>query len=96
LKTYKRATSEGIAKTSSGYAPYGTRIQGLKIMRANTPLSVQVKVASGVRQFNDALEMRSVGVTRFGCTTTSAMIQETREWEGRDELVDKKKSMIYH
>ena len=74
-------------KTSTGYAQYGARIQDLKIMRANTPPSMQVKAAGGVRQLDDALAVRSVGVTRFGCTTTAIMIQEAREREGRGELI---------
>ena len=74
-------------KTSTGYAPYGARIQDLKIMRANTPPSMQVKAAGGVRQLDDALAVRAVGVTRFGCTTTADMIQEARRREERGELV---------
>ena len=81
------AAKADFTKTSTGYAPYGARIQDLKIMRANTPLSMQVKAAGGVRQLDDALAVRAVGVTRFGCTTTAVMIQEAREREGRGELV---------
>ena len=74
-------------KTSTGYASYGARIQDLKIMRANTPPSMQVKAAGGVRQLDDALAVRAVGVTRFGCTTTADMIKEARQREERGELV---------
>jgi deoxyribose-phosphate aldolase len=74
-------------KTATGYAPYGARIQDLKIMRANTPPSMRVKAAGGVRQLDDALAVRAVGTARFGCTTTAAMIQEAREREERGELI---------
>ena len=74
-------------KTGTGYAPYGARIQDLKIMRTNTPLSMRVKAAGGVRQLDDALAVRAVGVTRFGCTTTANMIQEARQREERGELI---------
>jgi deoxyribose-phosphate aldolase len=73
-------------KTSTGYAAYGARIADLKIMRANTPPSMQVKAAGGVRLLDDALAVRAVGVTRFGCTTTDKMIIEAREREARGEL----------
>ena len=81
------AAKADFTKTSTGYAPYGARIQDLKIMRANTPPSMQVKAAGGVRQLDDALAVRAVGVSRFGCTTTAAMVQEAREREGRGELI---------
>ena len=81
------AAKADFTKTSTGYAPYGARIQDLKIMRANTPPSMQVKAAGGVRQLDDALAVRAVGVTRFGCTTTADMIKEARQREERGELV---------
>jgi deoxyribose-phosphate aldolase len=74
-------------KTATGYAPYGARIADLRIMRASTPLTMQVKAAGGVRQLDDALAVRAVGVSRFGCTTTEKMIKEAREREGRGELM---------
>ena len=74
-------------KTSTGYAPYGARIGDLRIMRANTPPEMRVKAAGGVRQLDDALAVRAVGVSRFGCTTTEKMIKEAREREARGELV---------
>jgi deoxyribose-phosphate aldolase len=74
-------------KTGTGYAPYGARISDLKIMRANTPPSMRVKAAGGVRQLDDALAVRAVGVIRFGCTTTAAMIEEARQREKRGELI---------
>jgi deoxyribose-phosphate aldolase len=81
------AVKADFTKTSTGYAPYGARISDLKIMRANTPASMQVKAAGGVRQLEDALAVKAVGVTRFGCTTTAAMIEEARQREKRGELI---------
>jgi deoxyribose-phosphate aldolase len=81
------AVRADFTKTSTGYAPYGARISDLKIMRANTPPSMQVKAAGGVRQLDDALAVRAVGVTRFGCTTTAAMIEEARKREEKGELI---------
>jgi deoxyribose-phosphate aldolase len=81
------AAQADFTKTSTGYAPYGARISDLKIMRANTPPSMQVKAAGGVRQLDDALAVRAVGASRFGCTTTEKMITEAREREARGELI---------
>jgi len=80
------AAKADFTKSSTGYAPYGARIQDLKIMRANTPPSMRVKAAGGVRQLDDALAVRAVGVSRFGCTTTPVMLKEAREREARGEL----------
>ena len=81
------AAKVDFTKTSTGYAAYGARIQDLKLMRANTPPSMQVKAAGGVRQLDDALIVRAVGVTRFGCTTTADMIREARQREEKGSLV---------
>ena len=80
------AAKVDFTKSSTGYAPYGARISDLKIMRANTPPSMRVKAAGGVRQLDDALAVRAVGVSRFGCTTTAQMIQEAREREAQGTL----------
>ena len=81
------AVQADFTKTSTGYAPYGARIADLKIMRASTPGAMRVKAAGGVRLLDDALAVRAVGVSRFGCTTTEKMIKEAREREGRGELI---------
>jgi deoxyribose-phosphate aldolase len=88
-KACELAVAAGVdfTKTSTGYAPYGARITDLRIMRANTPPNMQVKAAGGVRQLDDALAVRAVGVSRFGCTTTEKMIKEAREREARGELI---------
>jgi deoxyribose-phosphate aldolase len=88
-KACELATAAGVdfTKTSTGYAPYGARIADLRIMRANTPPEMRVKAAGGVRQLDDALAVRAVGASRFGCTTTEKMIKEAREREARGELI---------
>lgn len=81
------AAGADFTKTSTGYAPSGAKISDLRIMRANTPATMQVKAAGGVRQLDDALAVRAVGVTRFGCTTTAVMVDEARQREARGELI---------
>jgi deoxyribose-phosphate aldolase len=73
-------------KTSTGYAPTGAKIADLRIMRASTPPSMKVKAAGGVRLLDDALAVRAVGVSRFGCTATEKMILEAREREAAGTL----------
>lgn len=74
-------------KTSTGYAPSGAKIADLKNMRANISPDMQVKAAGGVRQLEDALAVRAVGTTRFGCTTTADMIEDAKKREAAGTLV---------
>ncbi len=74
-------------KTSTGYAPSGATIHDLRLMRANTPETMQVKAAGGVRKLDDALLVRAVGATRFGCTRTKEMLDEARAREAAGTLV---------
>jgi len=65
-------------KTSTGYAPSGATIEDLKLMRAHTPQSVQVKAAGGVRTLDKMLEVRAVGASRVGATATAVILDEAR------------------
>ena len=47
-------------------------------MRDNSPSSVQVKAAGGVRDMDKLLEVRAIGVTRVGASRTAEMLNECR------------------
>ncbi|OHB66287.1 MAG: deoxyribose-phosphate aldolase [Planctomycetes bacterium RBG_13_63_9] len=66
-------------KTSTGYGSGGATIEDLKLMREHSPPEVQVKAAGGVRTFDKLLEVRALGVTRVGATSTVAMLEECKE-----------------
>ena len=65
-------------KTSTGFGTGGATNEDLVLMRKHSPESVQVKAAGGVRDLDRALEVRALGVTRFGCTRTVEVLQECR------------------
>lgn len=65
-------------KTSTGYGTGGATIDDLKLMVANTPDSVQVKAAGGVRELDKLLEVRELGVTRVGASATKVILDEAR------------------
>jgi len=69
-------------KTSTGFAPGGATMEDLKLMRATVGPTVQVKAAGGVRDLDKLLAMSAVGVTRFGCTATAAIIDDLRSRKG--------------
>jgi deoxyribose-phosphate aldolase len=66
-------------KTSTGYAPTGATDDDLRLMRAHSPASVQVKAAGGVRTLDRLLEVRALGVTRCGATRTIDMMEDARK-----------------
>lgn len=72
-------------KTSTGFAPTGSTLADLTLMRATCSARVRVKAAGGVRTLDDALAVRAVGASRFGATQTVAILAEARlrEREGR-------------
>jgi deoxyribose-phosphate aldolase len=73
-------------KTSTGYAPSGATMDDLKLMRAHSPASVQVKAAGGIRDLDALLAVRAIGVTRAGATRTITMLEEARKRLGLEPL----------
>jgi len=69
-------------KTSTGFAPSGYTIADLKLMRQHTPAHIAVKAASGLKTLDQVLEVRALGVTRVGLTSTAAVLDE---WRSRVE-----------
>jgi deoxyribose-phosphate aldolase len=65
-------------KTSTGFAPSGSTLADLALMRAACTPRVQVKAAGGVRTLDDALAVRAAGATRFGATQTVTILDEAR------------------
>ena len=65
-------------KTSTGYGSGGATIEDLKLMRAHSPASVQVKAAGGVRDLDKLLEVRAIGVTRVGASRTADILDECK------------------
>lgn len=65
-------------KTSTGFGTGGATNEDLVLMRKHSPAAVQVKAAGGVRDLDRALEVRALGVTRFGCTATVKVLDECK------------------
>ena len=67
-------------KTSTGFAPSGYTVADLKLMRQHTPAHIAVKAASGLKALDQVLDVRALGVTRVGLTSTAAVLEE---WKSR-------------
>jgi len=65
-------------KTSTGFGTGGATNEDLILMRKHSPANVQVKAAGGVRDLDRALEVRALGVTRFGCTRTVELLEDCK------------------
>lgn len=63
-------------KTSTGFAGGGATIEHLRLMRKTVSDAVQVKASGGVRGLDTLLEMRELGVTRFGTSATATILDE--------------------
>jgi len=66
-------------KTSTGYGTGGATDADLTLMRTHSPPRVQVKAAGGVRTLDRLLEVRALGVTRAGATSTVVMLDECKK-----------------
>lgn len=63
-------------KTSTGFGGGGASVEHLRLMRATVSDAVQVKASGGVRGLDTLLEMRDLGVTRFGTSATATILDD--------------------
>lgn len=88
----KTSTGYGYIKQTDGNYNYrGATEHDVKLMRANSLPSVQIKGAGGIRTLDDLLQYRAWGVTRVGATATVAMIEEAKKRLGLEsgEIIEK-------
>ncbi len=71
-------------KTSTGFAPTGSRVEDLKLMRASVSPHIGIKAAHGVRSLDAALEAIAAGATRIGATQTERILEDFRQRKQRE------------
>jgi deoxyribose-phosphate aldolase len=64
-------------KTSTGFAGGGATAAHIAVMRASVGPSVQVKASGGVRDRATLQELYDLGATRFGTSSSAALLDET-------------------
>jgi deoxyribose-phosphate aldolase len=69
-------------KTSTGYAPSGSTMDDLRLMRASVSERVKVKAAGGIRTLDLLIEGLNAGMDRCGATATAAIIDDLRARQG--------------
>ncbi|NRQ49862.1 deoxyribose-phosphate aldolase [Aeromicrobium stalagmiti] len=83
----KAAERAGAAfvKTSTGFAGGGATVPHLRLMRAAVGPEVQVKASGGVRDLDTLLQMRELGVTRFGTSATATILDDAAAREAGEQ-----------
>jgi deoxyribose-phosphate aldolase len=70
-------------KTSTGYAPSGSTMDDLRLMRASVSEQVKIKAAGGIRTLDLLIEGLNAGMDRCGATATAAIIDDLKARQGR-------------
>lgn len=83
------AAGADFVKTSTGYAPTGSKIEDLKIMRASVSPHVMVKSAGGVKTLDQALAVLAAGAIRIGTRSTRSILEEAAAREKEGNLIVK-------
>lgn len=65
-------------KTSTGFAETGATMHDLKLMTGLAARGVEVKASGGVRDLDTLLQIRELGVTRIGTSSTDMILEEAR------------------
>ena len=72
------AAGASFVKTSTGFAGGGATLHHLRLMRDAVSPAVRVKASGGVRGLDTLLQMRSVGVDRFGTSATETILADVQ------------------
>lgn len=85
----KTSSGYGFVKQSDGHYAYdGATESDLRIMLKESYGNVQVKAAGGIRTLEDLLFVRSIGVTRVGCTATSQILNDAMKMIQKNEPLE--------
>ena len=66
-------------KTSTGFGTGGATLDDLRLMRRHAATAVQVKAAGGVRDVDTMQQVKAIGVTRVGTSSTQQLMDAYRE-----------------
>ena len=72
------AGGASFVKTSTGFAGGGATMHHLRLMRDAVSPAVRIKASGGVRGLATLLEMRAIGVDRFGTSATDTILTDVQ------------------
>ena len=65
-------------KTSTGYGTSGATDEDLILMRKYSNPGIKIKAAGGIRTLERAIEIKKLGVSRFGATATIGILERLK------------------
>jgi deoxyribose-phosphate aldolase len=65
-------------KTSTGYAPYGARVEDISLMREVLPSTVGIKASGGIKSLELALALIQAGADRLGTSAAKSLMDAWR------------------
>lgn len=65
-------------KTSTGYAPYGARVEDVRLMRQVLPSTVGIKASGGIKTLELALALIQAGADRLGTSAAKFLMDAWR------------------
>jgi deoxyribose-phosphate aldolase len=63
-------------KTSTGYAPYGARVEDISLMREVLPSTVGIKASGGIKSLELAMALIQAGADRIGTSAAKSLMEE--------------------
>ena len=66
-------------KTSTGYAPYGARVEDISLMREVLPSTIGIKASGGIKTLEQALALIQAGAYRLGTSSAKSLMDEWRK-----------------
>jgi deoxyribose-phosphate aldolase len=66
-------------KTSTGYAPYGARVEDVALMRQVLPSTLGIKASGGIKTLEQALALIQAGADRLGTSSGTALMEAWRK-----------------
>jgi len=63
-------------KTSTGYAPYGARVEDISLMREVLPSTIGIKASGGIKTLEQALALIQAGADRLGTSSAKFLMDE--------------------
>lgn len=61
-------------KTSTGFAPFGAKVEHIQLMRASLPPTVGIKASGGIKTREQALQLIAAGADRIGTSSAVSMM----------------------
>jgi len=72
-------------KTSTGFGPWGAKVEDVALMRRTVGPDMGIKAAGGIRTYADACAMVGAGATRIGASAGIQLVQSAAEAEAAAE-----------